>query len=135
MINIKNAQYTRLKTYAPFSALCTNSGTVEVNSQPTAFPYTSFVQKDNMPLAQSIDSGSKENHVQPMIQIDIYMNNNDMYKAEQVAEQADALMQIDGWQRTFGYQPTPTAWTGIVRLTARYTAIIKQNAPNEFTVI
>jgi len=135
MINIKNLQYTRLKTYAPFLALCTNSGTIEQTTKPTAFPYMTFVQMDNTPYAPSIDSDSKENHVQPMIQIDVYTSNSNMYQAEQIIEKADDLMQADGWQRIFGPKPMPSMSVDVARQTARYQAIVKQNSPNNFTVI
>lgn len=125
--------FSTLKTY--ITSICPNCGTVEKTTAPTAFPYLLFVQKDNPSYAPSIDSDSKENHVQPMVQIDIFMNNNDMYKAELVANKADECMQLYGWQRIFGYQPLSVGADGVCRLTARYQAIIKQNSPNNFTVI
>ena len=133
MINIKNAMYTILKAY--IASVCTNSGTIEGNTTPTAFPYLLFVQKDNPIYKPSMDSDSKENHVQPMVQIDVFMNQNKMNIAEQVADKADECMQLYGWQRIFGYQPLSVGTDGVCRLTARYQAIIKQNAPNDFTVI
>jgi hypothetical protein len=132
MIDIEYLEFGRVKTAV--STLCTNCGTSDQTGTPT-FPYLKFDQKDNPAYKPSIDSDSKENHVQPMIQIDAYMNNNDKLKAKQILTLADTQMQSDGWQRIFGIQVLPTATDKVLCATARYQAIIKQNAPNDFTVI
>jgi hypothetical protein len=132
IIDIEYFEFNRVKTAV--TSLCTNCGTTDQTGTPK-FPYLKFDQKDNPAYKPSIDSGSKENHVQPMIQIDVYMNNSDKYKAKQIMALADTQMQIDGFERIFGPQGLPTTTAGVICLTARYQAIIKQNAPNDFTVI
>lgn len=133
IISIKNLQFTLLKTY--IADICPNCGTVEQTTKPTAFPYLTFVQMDNPSYKPSQDSDSKENHVQPMFQVDVYMNNSDMYKAEQVIAKADDCLQSYGWERIFGNKPMQSMSVDVARQTARYQGIVKQNAPNNFTVI
>lgn len=132
MIDIEYFEFGRVKTAV--STLCTTCGTTDQSGTPV-FPYLKFDQKDNPVYKQSIDSGSKENHVQPMIQLDVYMNNNDKLKSKQIMALADTQMRTDGFERVFGPQYLPTTTTGVICLTARYQVIIKQNAPNDFTVI
>ena len=131
MINIKNAQFTNVKNHV--KDICPDCNTIEQNT-PTVFPSLLFRQMDNPSYKNSQDSDSKENHVRPMIQIDIYTANNNMYQAEQIMNKADEQMQTDGWERTFGPQPIKTSST-YAQLTARYQGIVRQNAPNDFTVI
>lgn len=128
MINIKNAMYTVLKN--EIASICPNSGTVEQETPPS-FPYLSFIQKDNPSYKKTQDSGSKENHVQPMIQIDIYTTDS-MYKCETIADKADAVMQSCGWERIFGPQPIKSSY---FRITMRYQGIVKKNGTNDFTII
>lgn len=132
MINIKNSQYTRVKN--AISSICQNSGTSEENDTPPKLPYLLFVQKDNPTHRQSQTFDSKENHVQPMVQIDVYTSkeSDTMYNCEKIFELADNQMVADGWTRIFGPQPQTK---GHNRLTARYQAIVKLNSPNDFTVI
>lgn len=132
MIDIENLEFTRVKTAV--KPLCTNCGTTQQTGTPV-FPYLKFDQKDNPVYKPSIDSGSKENHVQPMIQIDVYMSKNDKLTAKKIMALADTQMQTDGFERIFGPQGVPTTTAGVICLTARYQAIIKQNSPNDFTVI
>lgn len=132
MIDIENLQFTRVKTAV--NSLCANCGTTQQSGSPV-FPYLLFDQKDNPSYKPSQDSDSKENHVQPMVQIDVYVNNNNKYQGKQIHALSDAQMQTDGWERIFGVQSVPTTTPNVLCLTARYQAIVKQTAPNEFTVI
>ncbi len=131
MISIKNYQFTRVKT--GISSICANCGTLSENEAPTALPYLSFTQKDNPTYRQTRDSGSNENHVQPMVQIEVYTSktNSTMYQCEQIFNKADEIMINDGWTRITG--PIPSSKTHH-SLTARYQAVVGQNAPNDFTV-
>lgn len=132
MIDIENLEFTRVKTAV--NSLCANCGTVPLSGTISS-AYLLFDQKDNPSYKPSQDSDSKENHVQPMIQIDVYVTNNDKYKAKQIMTLADTQMQTDGWERIFGAQSIPTTTANVLCLTARYQAIVKQNSPNNFTVI
>lgn len=132
MIDIENLEFTRVKDAV--KSLCLTCGTTAQSGVPV-FPYLLFDQKDNPSYKLTQDSDSKENHVQPMIQIDVYMTNNDKYKAKQIMTLADTQMQTDGWERIFGPQSIPTTTANVLCLTARYQAIVKLNSPNNFTVI
>lgn len=136
MIDIEYAQFNIVKNDTSVKALCADCGTEELKTAPAAFPYFSFVQKDNPSYKPSQDSDSKENHVQPMIQVDVYQSvaKGGKYSAKQIASKIDDCMASYGWERIFGYQPIADS-TSYTRLTARYQAIIRQNAPNDFTVI
>ena len=133
IISIKNLQFTLLKEY--IKDICPNCGTVEQTTAPPSFPYLTFVLMDNPCYKKSQDSDSKENHVQTMFQVDVYMNDNNMYKAEQVIAKADECLQSYGWERIFGAKPISSGMAGVARQTARYQAIVKQTAPNDYTVI
>jgi len=132
MIDIESLQFTRVKSAVVASFSTCECQTVDNSATSPKFPYLQFSQKDNPTYAPSIDGGSKENHVQPMIQIDVYTTDTTL-KAKQIMAVADTQMQTDGWQRIFG--PQPLSLTSPYRFTARYQAIVKQNAPNNFTVI
>jgi hypothetical protein len=132
MIDIESAQFTNVKNAVVSKYPSCTCSTLDNSSSAPSFPYLEFVQKDNPIYAQSIDSGSKENHVQPMIQIDVFTNDT-MLKAKQIMATTDNQMQADGWQRIFG--PQPMSLISPYRLTCRYQAIVKQNAPNDFSVI
>ncbi len=131
MINIKNAMFTTLKN--EIKDICPNLGSVESDTPPN-LPYIAFLQRDNAPFKGSADSGSKENHVQPMIQIDVYTSktNDTMYHAETIADKADEIMQKYGWERIFGPQPIATNY---FRVTMRYQGVVRKNGTNDYTVI
>jgi hypothetical protein len=131
MIDIEAAEFTKVKAAIVAAYSTCNCVTVSADT-PTTFPTMLFSQKDDPVYKQSIDSGSKENHVQPMIQIDVFTTDT-MLKAKQIMAVADTAMQADGWERTFG--PQPLSLVSPFRIVCRYQAIVKQNAPNNFTVI
>jgi len=132
MTDIESLEFTRVKT--AIASLCPNCGTVPLTGTLST-AYLLFDQKDNPSYKPSQDSGSKENHVQPMIQIDVYVSNNNKYLGKQIHALSDTQMQSDGWERIFGPQSLPTTTANVLCLTTRYQAIIRQNAPNDFTVI
>ena len=70
-----------------------------------------------------------------MFQVDVYMNDNNRYKAEQGIAKADECLQSYGWERIFGAKPISSGMAGVARQTARYRAKVKQTAPNDYTVI
>lgn len=131
MIDIENALYTLVKNEA--LAICPNSGTTELNGAPPSWPYMLFIQKDNPSYTKSADSESKENHVQPMIQIDIYSKVSKQ-ECKNIMNVVDDSMQKYGFSRIFGVQPINTGST-YYQTIARYQAIVKKNATNDFTVI
>lgn len=127
MIDIEVLQYNRVKD--AISSLCPNSGTVDQSGTPK-FPYLQFVQMDNPTYKFTQDSDSKENHVNPMIQIDVYTTDS-LYNAKQILKLADTQMQSDGWERTF---MQPLNLSSPFRYTARYTAVVEEISPNKFRV-
>ncbi len=127
MIDIEALEYGRVKE--AISSLCPNSGTVDQSTTPK-FPYLQFVQMDNPTYKPTQDSDSKENHVQPMIQIDVYSTAS-LYNAKQILKLADTQMQSDGWERTF---MQPLNLSSPYRYTARYRAVVEEISPNNFRV-
>lgn len=128
MIDVENALYTDVRN--AINDIC-KSGTTEVNT-PSAFPYVSLVQKDNPTYEKTVTSGNNENHVKPMVQIDVY---SDKSKAEckSICNTVDDVIRSDGFTRTMGYEPIvngPNYW----RFTARYTGVVSKNSNNEYTV-
>lgn len=128
MIDVENALYTDVRN--AINDIC-KSGTSEV-ATPSSFPYVSFVQKDNPIYEKTSTSTEIENHVKPMIQIDVYSEKSKT-ECKTICSKVDDVMKADGFTRTFGYEPTvngPNYW----RFTARYTGVVSRNANNEFTV-
>ncbi len=123
MIDIENSQFTKVKV--ALGTLCKGYGTSTVSAVPAAWPYMSFVQMDNPTYQRTIDSGSSENHVQPMIQISVYSNSNKT-ECKTVMAAADAVMIDDGWTRIFGPQPIETN-SSYFRMDARYQAVVDKN--------
>lgn len=133
MIDIENYQYTRVKNGV--LSLCPNSGTTEVQTTPPEFPYMSFVQKDNPMYRGSMDSDSKENHVNPMIQIDVYtMGTTQKTDCKKIMAKIDETMQADGWERTYGPQPIATG-KDYYRMTMRYRGIVSKIGTNNYVVL
>lgn len=123
MIDIENQQFTKVKT--ALGRLCKGYGTSLVSDKPASWPYMSFVQMDNPVYQRTIDSGSNENHVQPMIQISVYSKSNKT-ECKNVIAAADAVMINDGWVRIFGPQPIEVN-SSYFRMDARYQAVVDKN--------
>lgn len=128
MIDVENALYTDVRN--AINDIC-KSGTTAVNT-PSSFPYVSLVQKDNPTYEKTVTSSNTENHVRPMIQIDVY---SDKSKAEckSICNTVDDVIRSDGFTRTMGYEPIvngPNYW----RFTARYTCVVSKNLNNEYCV-
>lgn len=129
MIDIESAELTKVQT--AISSLCTNIGSAD-STTTTVLPYLQFVQKDNPIYNPTSTYDNKENHVQPMIQIDVYTKDT-LYKAKQIMKLADTQMATDGWKRIFG--PQPISLQNPFHLVARYQAIVTETSTNNFTVI
>lgn len=130
MIDIENALFTLVKN--EIKDICPYSGTSEKNEAPSDFPYMLFVQKDNPPLKESRDSGSNENHVQPMIQIDVFSSASKQ-ECKNIHSKIDDSMQSKGFERIFGAQPINTGST-YYRMVSRYQGIVRKNGTNDYTV-
>lgn len=100
--------------------------TGEYVKAPPSFPCVSLVEIDNQIYRNSRDSGSIENHVQVLYEVDVYSNKTSGKKAECKAIIAliDSKMESLGFTRTM-LNPIPNEEdTTIYRMTARYRAII-----------
>ena len=95
---------------------------------PSKFPFVSLVEADSTTRTDTIDSGSYENHVNVMYEVNVYSNKSGGRKAECRA----ILATIDETFIRMGFARTmrnPVSWaeaTGY-RMVARYTAAIDKN--------
>lgn len=128
IIDIETAQFNKVKI--GIASLCTNCGTVEPEAPLTATSYLSFAMKDNPIYRKTSDSDKIENHVQPMIQIDVFSEIS-LHEAKQIMKLADAVMVGDGWERTF---LQPIQLTFPFRMTARYQAVVEETTTGNFRV-
>lgn len=103
--------------------------TDEYVSQPTRFPTASIVEMDNTVLTSTIDSGSIENFVEVMYQVDVYSNLNKGKKAQAKAIIAaiDDLFQEHGFVRSFLNPIQNMNEPTIYRMTARYRAVVSKD--------
>ena len=96
---------------------------------PPKFPCVSLVEMDNQSYQRTEDSGSSENHVSVMYEVNIYSNKTIGKKAEckAIAATIDEQMLALGFARTM-LQPIPNLDDAtIYRMVGRYSAIISKN--------
>ena len=96
---------------------------------PPRFPCISLVEMDNQSYQKTEDSGSSENHVSVMYEVNIYSNKTVGKKTEckEIAAVIDEQMVALGFARTM-LQPIPNLDDAtIYRMVGRYSAIISKN--------
>ena len=96
---------------------------------PPKFPFVSLVEMDNQSYQRTEDSGSSENHVSVMYEVNIYSNKTVGKKSEckEIATLIDEQMLALGFARTM-LQPIPNLDDAtIYRMVGRYSAIISKN--------
>lgn len=96
---------------------------------PPRFPCASLVEMDNQSYQRTEDSGSSENHVSVMYEVNIYSNKTVGKKAEckAIATLIDERMLALGFARTM-LQPIPNLDDATVyRMVGRYSAVISKN--------
>ena len=96
---------------------------------PPKFPCMSLVEMENQSYQQTEDSGSSENHVSVMYEVNIYSNKTVGKKAEckAIATLIDERMLALGFARTM-LQPIPNMDDAtIYRMTGRYSAVISKD--------
>ena len=96
---------------------------------PPKFPCLSLVEMDNQNYQRTEDSGSSENHVSVMYEVNIYSNKTIGKKAEckAIATLVDEQMLALGFARTM-LQPIPNLDDAtIYRMVGRYSAVISKN--------
>lgn len=103
--------------------------TGEYVKSPPSFPCVSLIETDNQVYRNTRDSGSIENHVQVLYEVNVYSNKMSGKKAECKAIIAliDSKMEALGFTRTL-MNPVPNEEDATVyRMIARYRAIISKN--------
>ena len=96
---------------------------------PPKFPFVSLVEMDNQSYQRTEDSGSSENHVSVMYEVNVYSNKTVGKKSEckAIAALIDEQMLALGFARTM-LQPIPNLDDAtIYRMVGRYSAIISKN--------
>lgn len=96
---------------------------------PPRFPCVSLVEMDNQSYQRTEDSGSSENHVSVMYELNVYSNKAVGKKTEckAIAALIDERMLALGFARTM-LQPIPNLDDAtIYRMVGRYSAIISKN--------
>lgn len=103
--------------------------TGEYVKSPPSFPCVSLIEVDNQIYRNTQDSGSIENHVQVLYEVNVYSNKTSGKKAECKAIIAfiDSKMEVLGFTRTL-LNPVPNEEDATVyRMVARYRAIVSKN--------
>ena len=96
---------------------------------PPKFPFVSLVEMDNRSYQRTEDSGSSENHVSVMYELNVYSNRTTGKKSEckAIAAVIDEQMCALGFARTM-LQPIPNLDDAtIYRMVGRYSAIISKD--------
>ena len=96
---------------------------------PSKFPCVSLVEMDNQSYQRTEDSGSSENHVSVMYEVNIYSNKTIGKKSEcrAIAALIDEQMLALGFARTM-LQPIPNLDDAtIYRMVGRYSAVISKD--------
>lgn len=98
----------------------------EYVKSPSSFPAVSLMEMDNAVRESSVDSGSNENHVNVMYEVNIYSNKT----AGKKSECREILALIDGEMATMGFvrstlTPIPNEYDStIYRMVGRYRATV-----------
>ena len=101
----------------------------EYVSSPSSFPAASLVEMDNSIREATIDSGSNENHVNVMYEVNIYSNKTAGKKSECKAILAliDTEMTAMGFVRST-LTPVPNEYDStIYRMVGRYRAAVSSD--------
>ena len=128
MIDVENAVFsavaTRVRESFPDIFLVG-----EYVKSPSSFPAASVVEMDNTIRTDTIDSGSNENHVNVMYEVNVYSNKTAGKKSECKAIIAliDEAMAEMGFGRAT-MTPVPNEYDStIYRMVARYKATVSSN--------
>ena len=128
MIDIENAVFntvaTRVRESYPNIFI-----TGEYVRSPSSFPAVSLVEMDNSIRAETVDSGSVENHVNVMYEVNVYSNQTVGKKSECKAIMAliDEILRDMGFSRsTLTPGPNEDDST-IYRMVGRYRAAVSND--------
>jgi hypothetical protein len=128
MIDIENDVFNTVATELR-NKYSTIYVTGEYVKTPSTFPHVALVEMDNQSYQRTEDSGSSENHVSVMYEVDIYSNKKVGKKAEckEIASLIDDQMLALGFARVM-LQPIPNLDDAtIYRMVGRYSAIVSKN--------
>ena len=128
MINIENEVFNRVATRVReiFPSIFM---TGEYVMSPPAFPVASLVEMDNSTRIDTIDSGSNENHVNVMYEVNVYSNKTVGKKTEckEIMALIDEEMLAMGFERST-LTPVPNEYDStIYRMVARYRASVSSD--------
>ena len=96
---------------------------------PPRFPCASLVEMDNQSYQRTEDSGSAENHVSVMYEVNVYSNKTSGKKSEckAIATLIDNELATLGFSRTM-LQPIPNMDDAtIYRIMGRYKAVVSKD--------
>ena len=101
----------------------------EYVKSPSSFPAVSLMEMDNAPLESTMDSGSNENHVNVMYEVNVYSNKTTGKKSEckTIIALIDQEMTAMGFVRST-LTPVPNEYDStIYRMVGRYRAAVSSN--------
>lgn len=127
MIDIENEVFTAISK-AVLTKFPKAKMSPETILSPSVFPCVCVEEADNYAVTSTQDSGSNENHVNVMYEINIYSNKVGGKKAEckAILKIIDDIFFDFGFTRT-GMNPIPINDPTKYRLFARYKAVVSQN--------
>ena len=128
MINVENEVFDRVATRVRevFPDIFMAG---EYVKSPPSFPAVSLVEMDNSTRIETIDSGSNENHVNVMYEVNVYSNKTVGKKSECKAIVAliDEEMLAMGFSRST-LTPVPNEYDStIYRMVGRYRATVSSD--------
>lgn len=128
MIDIENAVFNRVATKVR-EVFPDIFFTGEYVKSPSSFPAVSLVEMDNSTRVETIDSGSNENHVNVMYEVNVYSNKTAGKKSEcrEILALIDEEMLAMGFSRST-LTPVPNEYDStIYRMVARYKATVSSD--------
>lgn len=125
MIDIENQIFEKISTAlrAEFNPIFVSG---ELVKAPATFPAVYIEEKANNAYQRTQDSGSLENHVSLMYEINVYSNKKTGKKSQckEIFKIIDNEFQKLGFTRTLK-EPIPNLESGtIYRMVGRYTAVV-----------
>ena len=96
---------------------------------PASFPAVSIVEMDSVPTRSTQDSGSLENTVDVMYEVNVYSNRTKGKKieAKSIIALVDTMLQHYGFRRTYCQPVQNMNDATIYRIVARYTATVSKD--------
>ena len=126
MIDVENQVFTKIHTVLTKAFPKIELGSTD-DRVPSSFPYVCVKEVDNYIYTKTIDSGSGENHVKVMYQVDVYSNKVSGRKSEakKILAKADEVLRGLGFTR-LSSSPVDMDNGTICRYVARYSAVVSK---------